>query len=104
MDFSVAPDEYFVWPADEALVALEREQWAIFVAWNHCYEAGSAGTERRPGHGGIDPRYDELTALLTPHRHAPTAAKLLVAEWRFGGGDRYRVDGVDYWVRWRERE
>ncbi|MFJ4866837.1 hypothetical protein [Streptomyces sp. NPDC088748] len=104
VDFSVAPVEYFVWRADETTVALEREQWTIFVAWNHRYEAGTAGIERHPGHGGIDPRYDELTALLTPQRQAPADATLMVAEWRFDGGDRYRADGVDYWVRWRERE
>ncbi|MFJ1868797.1 hypothetical protein ACIOD1_29835 [Streptomyces sp. NPDC088097] len=103
VDFSVALDEYFVWPADETLAALEREQWTIFVAWNSAYEAGAAGIERHPGHGGIDPRYDALTALLTPHRQAPVDAELLVAEWRFDNGDCYRVDGVDYWVRWRER-
>jgi hypothetical protein len=103
VDFSVARDEFFVWQVDETMVALEREQWTNFVAWNIAYEAGVAGIERHPGHGGIDPRYDELTALLTPHREAPVDAKLLVAEWRFDGGDRYRVDGVDYWVRWRER-
>lgn len=96
VDFSVAPDEYFVWPADESLATLEREQWTIFLAWNHRHEAGIAGIERHPGHGGIDPRYDELTALLTPHRRAPAGAKLLVAEWRYDCGDRCRADAVDY--------
>jgi len=103
VDFSVAPDEYFVWPADEKLVALEREEWAIFVEWNQRYEEGTSGIAWHPGHGGVNARYDELTALLTPHRQAPADAKLLVAEWRSDGGDRYRADGVDYWVRWRER-
>ncbi|MFG2911262.1 hypothetical protein ACGF13_40245 [Kitasatospora sp. NPDC048286] len=102
VDFSVAPDEYFVWPADEKLVALEREQWAVFVEWNQRYEEGVAGIDRHPGQGGVDARYDELTALLTPYRQAPAGAKLLVAEWRYDGGSRYRADGVDYWVRWRE--
>jgi hypothetical protein len=100
VDFSRAPDEYFVWPASEAPVALEREQWEIFARWNQRYEAGTAGVESHPGHGGIDARYDELTALLAPHRQKPADARRLVAEWRFDGGDRYRVDGVDYWVRW----
>lgn len=34
-----AADEYFVWPASEAAVAMEREQWAIYVA----YEVSDAG-------------------------------------------------------------
>ncbi|MFF0052737.1 hypothetical protein [Streptomyces sp. NPDC005498] len=100
VDFSRAPDEYLVWPASQVLVQLEREQWAIFARWNAQCEAGTAGIESHPGHGGIDPRYDELTALLAPHRKAPADARCLVAEWRFDGGARYRLDGLDYWVRW----
>ncbi|MFF8835687.1 hypothetical protein [Streptomyces sp. NPDC015130] len=69
--------------------------------WN---EQQLVASDRHPGHGGVDPRYDELTALLAPHRKAPAHAKLLVAEWRYGGGARYRADGVDYWVRWCEPE
>ncbi|MGW1136086.1 hypothetical protein [Streptomyces zhihengii] len=103
IDFSVAPTEYFVWPADEGLVALEREQWAIFVEWNQQHEEGAADIAPHPGQGGVDARYDELTAVLTPHRQAPADAQLLVADWRYAGGNRYRADGVDYWVRWRER-
>lgn len=100
VDFSVAPDEYFVWPASETLLALEREQWVIFMRWNLRYEAGTARPDSHPGHGGIDARYDELTALLAPHHKVPAHARRLVAEWRFGGGARYRADGVGYWVRW----
>jgi hypothetical protein len=100
-DYSVPADRYLVWPAGEPAATLEREQWLIFVRWNERYEAGSAGVDRHPGHGGVDPRYDELTARLTPHRRAPDDARVLVAEWRSDGGDRYRPDGPGYRVRWR---
>ncbi|GAB2683997.1 hypothetical protein [Kribbella swartbergensis] len=99
-DVEDAPDQYVVWPVSAELVALEREQWEIFVRWNQRYEAGDAGTETHPGHGGIDPRYDELTGLLTEARQVPADAARLVAEWRFDGGEQYRMDGVRYWVRW----
>lgn len=93
-------DEYLVWPASQAAVAMEREQWAIFVR----YEAHEAGTVEHPANGGVDARYDELELLLAPHRQAPEApegARRLVGEMRFDAGDRYRADGVDHWFRWR---
>lgn len=92
--------EYRVWPASVEALALEREQWAIYARWNERYEAGTVAPDSHPGHGGIDARYDELTALLTQHRQAPGDARRLVAQWRFVAGARYRVGGVAYWVRW----
>ncbi|MCX2181021.1 hypothetical protein KV205_10815 [Streptomyces sp. SKN60] len=100
-DHADEADEYRVWPASEAVVGLEREQWAIFARWNERSEAGEVGPESHPGHGGIDARYDELEQLLAPHRQAPDDARRLVGELRFVEGARYRVDGLDYWIRWR---
>ncbi|MFJ4988586.1 hypothetical protein ACIP9H_32895 [Streptomyces sp. NPDC088732] len=94
-------DEYSVWPASDAAVEWEREQWAIFARWNERYEAGTAGPETHPGEGGIDARYDELNLLLAQYRQAPDDARRLVGEVRFGPGARYRVEGPDYWFRWR---
>jgi hypothetical protein len=93
--------EYRVWPVGAAVLALEREQWAIFVRWNRRYEAGTAGVGSHPGQGGVDDRYDELDALLAPHRRAPAGARTVVGEMRFDAGERYRADGVGYWFRWR---
>ncbi|MFB7666393.1 hypothetical protein ACFC1R_20970 [Kitasatospora sp. NPDC056138] len=98
-----AADEYLVWPVDETAVALEREQWEIFARWNSRYEAGTAALDTHPGQGGIDGRYDELTARLAPHRQAPADARRLVAELRSVDGPRYRIDGVGYRVRWSPR-
>ena len=97
-DFPV--DHYLVWPASDAVVAMEREQWEVFVRWNQRREAGLAGIDSHPGHGGIDARYDELTALLAEHHEPPAGARVLVAEWRFDDGERYRLGGLGYWVRW----
>ena len=77
-------DEYFVWPAGKATLAWEREQWAIFVDWNTRYEAGVATPGSHPGHGGVDARYDELTALLGPHRLVPVGARRLAAVINLG--------------------
>ena len=93
-------DEYFVWPIGDDVAALEVEQWRIFVSWNQRHESGNAALDSHPGHGGIDSRYDELAALLAPHRAQPPDARRLRAEWRFDHGDRYRLDGTDSWVRW----
>jgi hypothetical protein len=93
--------EYAVWPASEAAVAMEREQWAIYVE----YEVSDAGREEHPANGGVNARYDELQLLLAPHRRAPDSAHRLVGEMRFDDGDdRYRFDGVDHWFRWRPAE
>jgi hypothetical protein len=99
-----APDDrYHVWPADSGTVALECEQWAIFVAWNSRYEAGTATTGTHPAHGGVDARYDELTALLARHRAVPPGARQLAAEWRpIDRATRYHADGPGYLVRWHE--
>jgi hypothetical protein len=96
------PDNlYLVWPISEEALAWEREQWAIFVAWNSHYESGAAGPDSHPGRGGVDARYDQLTALLAPHRQVPNGARRLAAQWRWSAsGSRYRVEGVDYQVRW----
>jgi hypothetical protein len=83
-------------------LALEREQWAIFVDWNTRYEAGTAAMEAHPGHGGVNARFDELTRLLEPHRTVPGGARLFAAEWRWSVSPmRYHVGGPDYRVRWR---
>ncbi|MFI6279730.1 hypothetical protein [Streptomyces sp. NPDC050988] len=90
-------DEYVVWPASEAAVAMEREQWAIYVR----YEVSDAGRDEHPANGGGNARYDELNLLLTPHRQAPDDARRLLGEVRLDDGERYRPDGGDVWFRWR---
>ncbi|ANB07122.1 hypothetical protein SAM40697_3164 [Streptomyces ambofaciens] len=100
-DYAEGTDEYQVWPASEAAVTLEREQWAIFTRWNERRAAGEFGPESHPDHGGIDARYDELELLLAPHRQEPDDARRLVGEVRFVAGPRYRAEGPDYWFRWR---
>ncbi|MER7674220.1 hypothetical protein ABTY61_37970 [Kitasatospora sp. NPDC096128] len=92
-----------MWPVNEAVLAPEREQWAIFARWNQRYEAGGAALDTHPGHGGVDARYDELTARLAPHREAPADARRLGAELRLTDDPRYRIDGVDYLLRWSPR-
>lgn len=49
----------------------------------------------------MDARYDELALMLAPYRGAPDDARRLVGELRFDAGARYRVEGLDYWFRWR---
>ncbi|WP_406452956.1 hypothetical protein OH768_12240 [Streptomyces sp. NBC_01622] len=71
---------------------------AIYVR----YEVSDAGREEQPAIGGTDARFDELRSLLAPHRRMPDGARRLVGEVRFDDGDdRYRLDGVDHWFRWR---
>ena len=39
---------YQVWPIDAAELALEQEQWTLFVQWHERYEAGLADTSSHP--------------------------------------------------------
>jgi hypothetical protein len=95
-------DEYFAWPATQATLALEQEQWRIFTSWNDRYEARTATGESHPGHGGVDRRYDELQTTLTPSRTPPDDARILIGEWKFLERDvRYHADGPCYVFSWR---
>ncbi|MFD8733446.1 hypothetical protein ACFV06_00820 [Streptomyces sp. NPDC059618] len=97
--FGDEADEYRVWPASPAAVELEREQWAIYVRWNDCQEAGAAYLSQ----GGINARYDELDVLLAPHRQEPDDARRLVGELRYTGAG-HQVEGTGHWFRWRPSE
>ena len=91
--------QYSVWPASDDAVAMETEQWMIYVRWSRRHETGEAGPH--PGGGGVDARYDELELLLTPHRQVPADAREFVAEWCPGTGARYQAEGIDAWARWK---
>lgn len=96
-------DDYLVWPAEAEIVAWEREQWAIFVAWWDRSRAGSASVADHPHGGGVDARYDELEILLAPYRVVPDDARRLTAEWQSPHDHRgYDRDGPGYLVRWEE--
>ncbi|MEU1289795.1 hypothetical protein [Kitasatospora sp. NPDC005856] len=94
-------DEYVVWPVSESVLALEREQWAIFADWDTRRTAGCADSASHPGNGGIDARYDELEVRLAPLRHPPAHARRVTAQWRSIPGPRYHAEGVDCLVKWR---
>jgi hypothetical protein len=51
-------------PVDDALLAMELEQWSIYRAWEAKFHAGRESLETHPGNGGIDPRYDALNRDL----------------------------------------
>ncbi|KJK49284.1 hypothetical protein UK23_14500 [Lentzea aerocolonigenes] len=89
---------YSVWPVDDETFALEREHWRITLAGNE----GTPATH--PARGGIDARYDELTALLEPRRMPPEGARLVKGEWSWAEDleVRYHLGGTDYLVRWSE--
>ncbi|GAA2093185.1 hypothetical protein GCM10009759_19450 [Kitasatospora saccharophila] len=80
---------YRVWPVAAEAAAWEREQWAIQARWG-----------ARPGPDGVDPRYDELTALLAEHRREPEDARLLVGELRNTGAGN-DAEGTGHWFRWQ---
>lgn len=93
---------FLVFPIDPVSLALEREQWCLFVAWNRRYESGDESVTRHPGHGGIDSRWDEIEALLAEHRDViPSHAKQARAESRLlNREERYAEDGPAYRLRW----
>lgn len=104
--FDEKGDEYLgtflVWPIDKNSLALEIEQWEIFVAWNSLYEIGKAEVDSHPGNVGVDERWDAIELLLSSSRDAiPNDAKKARAEIeRVEEADRYSRCGPDYKMRW----
>lgn len=96
-------DIFLVWSVDKAELDLEIEQWALFVEWNTRYEAGAAGTDTHPGHGGISARWDEIQTLLHRARtEVPSTARYALAQtsWTEQEG-RYAQYGPDYCLCWQ---
>jgi hypothetical protein len=93
---------FLVWPVDAISLAFEIEQWCIFVAWNSQFEARAVATDTHPGHGGINPRWDALEALLRNSRsEIPANARTATAEMaRIERGTRYAAEGPDYRLAW----
>lgn len=104
--FDETEDEYLgtfmVWPVDKEVLALEIEQWRIFVEWNALFESGKTGTESHPGKGGLNLRWDELEACLRQSRSdVPANAMKALAEFeRMNRARRYEASGPNYMLRW----
>ncbi len=94
---------FAVWLIDDEQLGLEIEQWQIFVDWNARYEAGEAGVESHPGHGGVSSRWDELEKRLESSRATiPPDARRAVAQ--LVGIERsssYEASGPSYMMRWK---
>ena len=104
-NFDEADDEYLstymVFPIDAETLALEQEQWSMFVHWNRLYESGKADVKSHPAHGGIDGRWDEIETLLAHRRAIPPSARQAKAEFqRLESSERYTEAGPDYRLRW----
>jgi hypothetical protein len=97
------PGTYLVWPVDAEELALEREQWAIFVRWNDDYERGIADVETHPGNPGMSQRWQELDALLRSRRETvPGNARSATADLvHIERPTRYELSGPDYRLRWK---
>jgi hypothetical protein len=104
--FDEADDDYLgtflIWPISPDVLALEVEQWCIFVEWNRLYEAGLADTDTHPGVGGVSARWDELESNLRSNREGvPSDAKTATAEvTHIEGQRRYETTGPAYKMRW----
>lgn len=94
---------YLVWPIDPDELALEQEQWQIFVNWNTQYEAGAVRHDSHPGNPGTNKRWDEISSLLDRHRSEPPAhARLAKAQIVFLEREsRYQDTGPCYQLCWR---
>lgn len=96
-------DAFLIWPINQEALSLEIEQWHIFVEWYALYEDGKADTAPHPATGGVNPRWDELDALLEPGRSAvpETAVEAEAVFEALGKQSGYNLDGPNYGVRWR---
>lgn len=105
--FDEKDDEYLgtflVWAIDADELALEQEQWQIFVAWNERNEVGTVGVDSHPGHPGTNRRWDELATLLEHRRQAvPLDAKRARVEVvALDRDQRYARSGPSYHLSWK---
>ena len=93
---------FLVWPIDDSELALEQEQWKIFVDWNEQYEAGLVGTGTHPAQPGTSKRWDEINALLATRRKSPPqGAKRAKAQMvPLNEQQRYAPSGPAYQLSW----
>ena len=93
---------YLVWPVSAEELALEQEQWAIFVGWNDQFEAGTADTNSHPGHVGTNARWDEIEAQLASKRTLtpPAGKRAKVQVFPLERGSRYALSGPAYQLSW----
>jgi hypothetical protein len=94
---------FLVWPIAADEVALEQEQWRIFVDWNEQYESGRADTATHPGHPGTNERWDEIAVQLAKCRTAvPTSARRAKAHIvHLEREQRYAPSGPAYQLSWK---
>ena len=94
---------FLVWPVDADEVALEQEQWRIFVAWNAQYEAGKVDSATHPGHPGTNKRWDVLASQLATRRETapPTAKRAKAQIVHLQRGQRYAPSGPAYQLSWK---
>jgi hypothetical protein len=96
-------DTFVAYPIAEAEFALELQLWHIFVDWNFRFESGATDVDSHPAHGGINTRWDEISARLCDARaQVPSGALRAVAQ-RVGlhRGVRFNNAGPDYALAWR---
>lgn len=92
---------FAIWPIDAQMLALEVEQWRIFVDWNAVFEAGRTGVTTHPAHGGINPRWGVLQGLLKTGREVPADARKARCKLiRIERDQRYSLEGPDYLLSW----
>jgi hypothetical protein len=93
---------FLLWPADQAELVLEQEQWQIFVRWNAEYEAGRATTKSHPGAPGNNSRWDEINSLLKSHRETiPSSAQRARVKVVHLEHERYAESGPAYQLAWK---
>jgi hypothetical protein len=93
---------FLIWPIEQEELALEQEQWEIFVNWNDLYELGVVNTDSHPGHPGTNKRWDELSLLLEPRRKSvpPSARRAEARMVPLAQEKRYESTGTDYQLSW----
>lgn len=94
---------FLVWPVNADEIALEQEQWRIFVNWNDQYEAGEVDTSTHPGNPGVDKRWAEIDSLLAASRNTvPASAMRAKAQiFHLEQAQRYAPTGPAYQLCWK---
>lgn len=93
-------DDFELTPVNEATLKLAEEKWNIYCAWEDRHHRGMVDVDTHPGHGGIDPRYDELKSLVDSYIAATPVTGILRGVFRAASTVQAKTSRSQQEVTW----
>lgn len=92
-------DNYFLMPIDDDLLALAKEDWAIWLRWRVAFDRGEVALETHPALPSDRPRHAEIVRLSQGMFEIDPARSVL-RHGRFRRGRVHYSTAIDAEVAW----